>query len=261
MLELILKQLTNGRANSFNKRNMNFALILTGGVGQRLRNSGLPKQFIELYGKPIVAYTIDKFEACNEIDHIVVVCHSSWIDKMEEIIDKFKFKKIISIVPGGKERHDSVQIGLKEVGKKSKKGDLVLIHDGVRPLVKESIIVENIRIAKEHGNAMTVRPVVESVVVTKSEVAEKKHFKDRDNTFTLTSPQTFRVNELILAYKELKKITSKPILDSSLVYAKLGKKIHIVKEQDLNLKITTPEDFYYFRSILELEERKSIFGL
>ena len=86
-------------------------------------------------------------------------------------------------------------------------------------------------------------------------------FKNRDDTYTLTSPQSFRVNELILAYQELKKITDKPILDSSLVYAELGKKIHLVKEQGLNLKITTPEDFYYFRTILELEEKKSIFGL
>tara|TARA_B100002019_G_scaffold96729_1_gene83259 strand:- start:7456 stop:8178 length:723 start_codon:yes stop_codon:yes gene_type:complete len=240
---------------------MNFALILTGGVGQRLRKSGLPKQFIELYGKPIVAHTIEKFEHCKEIDQIIVVCHSSWLEKMHAIINKFEFKKVISIVPGGKERHDSVELGLQEVKKKSKKEDLVLIHDGVRPLVKEKTIVENIRIAKENGNAMTVRPVVESVVVTEGETAENADFKDRDNTYTLTSPQTFKINELILAYKELKKITSEPILDSSLVYAKLGKKIHLVKEQELNLKITTAEDFYYFRSILELEEKKLIFGL
>jgi len=240
---------------------MNFALILTGGVGQRLRTSGLPKQFIELYGKPIVAYTLDKFELCEDIDHIVIVCHSSWVTKMEDIIKKYNYAKVISIVAGGKERHDSVEIGLQEINKKTNENDIVLIHDGVRPLVKESTIVENIRITKKYGNAMTVRPVIESVVVTKNDTADMADFKNRDDTFTLTSPQTFRVSELILAYAELKKITSEPILDSSLVYARLGKKIHIVKEQELNLKITTPEDFYYFRSILELEEKKSIFGL
>jgi 2-C-methyl-D-erythritol 4-phosphate cytidylyltransferase len=240
---------------------MNFALILTGGVGQRLRSSGLPKQFIELYGKPIVAYTLDKFELCEEIDQIVIVCHGSWIVKMEDIIKKYNFNKVTCIVAGGKERHDSVQIGLQEVNKKSNEKDIVVIHDGVRPLVKKSTIVENIRIAKENGNAMTVRSVTESVVVTKNETATMADFKNRDDTYTLTSPQSFRVNELILAYQELKKITDKPILDSSLVYAELGKKIHLVKEQGLNLKITTPEDFYYFRSMLELEEKKSIFGL
>ena len=98
-----------------------FALILTGGVGQRLRNSGLPKQFIELHGKPIIAYTLDKFENCKEVDKIVVVCNSSWLSKMEEIIKKYNYKKNISIVPGGNERHDSVQIRLQEVHKKSKK--------------------------------------------------------------------------------------------------------------------------------------------
>ena len=240
---------------------MNFALILTGGVGQRLRNSGLPKQFIELNGKPIIAYTLDKFENCKEIDKIVVVCNSSWISKMEEIIKKYNYKKVISIVPGGNERHDSVQIGLQEVHKKSKKDDIVAIHDGVRPLIKESTIVENIRIAKKYGNAMTVRSVTETVVISKDKTAELPDFKNRDDTYTLTSPQTFKVHELMLAYDDLNKQTSEPILDSSLVYARLGKKVYIVKEQELNLKITTPEDFYYFRSILELEEKKSIFGL
>ena len=240
---------------------MNFALILTGGVGQRLRKSGLPKQFIELHGKPIIAYTLDKFENCEEIDQIVVVCHSSWIFRMEEIIEKYNYKKVISIVAGGIERHHSVQIGLQEIHKKSTKNDIVAIHDGVRPLIKESTIVENIRIAKKYGNAMTVRSVTESVVVSKNETAELSDFKNRDDTYTLTSPQTFKVHELMFAYDEINKITSEPILDSSLVYARLGKKIYIVKEQELNLKITTPEDFYYFRSILELEEKKSIFGL
>lgn len=245
----------------FIKKSMNFALILTGGVGQRLRTSGLPKQFIELYGKPIVAYTLEKFHQCEEIDKVVVVCHGSWLEKMENIIKKYNFHKVSSIVSGGKERHDSVQNGLNEISKISNKDDIVVIHDGVRPLVKNSTLTENIRIAKKYGNAMTVRSVIETVVVTNSQTAEIDDFKKRDDTYSLTSPQSFRVNELLNAYKEVKKITDEPILDSSLVYAKLGKKIHIVKEQGLNLKITTPEDFYYFRSIIELEEKKSIFGL
>ena len=240
---------------------MNYALILTGGVGQRLRSTGLPKQFIELYGKPIVAYTLEKFHQCEEIHKVVVVCHGSWMKTMNKIIKKYDFDKVVSIVAGGKERQDSVQNGLNEICKKSNNDDIVVIHDGVRPLVKNSTITENIRIAKENGNAMTVRSVTESVVVTKNLTAKMADFKKRDDTYTLTSPQSFRVNELMQAYIELKKITDKPILDSSLVYAELGKKIHIVKEQGLNLKITTPEDFYYFRSILELEEKKSIFGL
>ena len=240
---------------------MNFAIILTGGVGQRLRSSGVPKQFIELYGKPIVAYTLEKFEQCSEIDNIIVVCHGSWVDKMYSIVNKYGFNKVSTIVPGGKERHDSVQIGLQEVTNLCNDNDLVMIHDGVRPLIEETTILENIRVANEFGNAMTVRSVVESVVVTENDTAYLDNFQNRDNTYTLTSPQTFRVKELNYAYSEIKKITSEAILDSSLVLAQLGKEIHIVKEQGLNLKITTPEDFYYFRSIIELEERKAIFGL
>ena len=142
---------------------MNFALILTGGVGQRLRKSGLPKQFIELHGKPIIAYTLDKFENCEEIDQIVVVCHSSWIFRMEEIIEKYNYKKVISIVAGGIERHHSVQIGLQEIHKKSTKNDIVAIHDGVRPLIKESTIVENIRIAKKYGKGLIAEDINKNI--------------------------------------------------------------------------------------------------
>ena len=107
---------------------------------------------------------------------------------------------------------------------------------------------------------MTVRSVTETVVISKDKTAELPDFKNRDDTYTLTSFKHSKFCELMLAYDDLNKQTSEPILDSSLVYARLGK-VYIVKEQELNLKITTPEDFYYFRSILELEEKKSIFGL
>jgi 2-C-methyl-D-erythritol 4-phosphate cytidylyltransferase len=166
------------------------------------------------------------------------------------------------VVAGGAERHNSVEAGIQEVANRSQSpDDLILIHDGVRPLVKESVLLENIRVAELNGNAMTVRSVVETVVVTENEYANESSFKNRDKTYTLTSPQTFKVSSLLQAYKDIKEITSEPILDASIVYSKLGKNIFLVKEQDLNLKITTPEDFYYFRSILELEERKAVFGL
>lgn len=242
---------------------MNIALILAAGVGQRMRNEGLPKQFLKLMGKPIVVYTIEKFQNCKEIDSIIVVCHNSWIDHMKQIVRQYDLTKVAKVVVGGIDRQSSVKNGLEMAYTLyTDRDNIIVIHDGVRPLVEEMTICENIRIANQYGNAMTVKAVKESVVVSDKEEAEINDFMKRENTYSLTSPQTFRLGNLMDAYRKLNNINSEiPLLDSAIVYAGLGNKIHLVKEHGVNLKITTPEDFYYLKAILEMEENKIIFGL
>ena len=238
------------------------AIILAGGTGQRMKTNGLPKQFLSLFGKPIICFTIEKFENCPDVDQIVIPCNSEWIDHMRKLVDRFNFKKVIAVIPGGKDRQESVTKGLSVLDDPSDE-DIVLIHDGVRPLVMPEIISENIRVARENGNAMTVKQNIETVVVTEKDTADFEDFKNRDNTYVLTAPQTFRVNELLEVYNQCEGVEPNgvPLLDASLMYAYLGKKVFLVKETGLNLKITTPEDFYYLRSYLELQENKNIFGV
>lgn len=238
------------------------AIILAGGTGVRMRTQGMPKQFLPLYGKPIICYTLEVFEQCDEVDQVIIPCNKDWIGHMGKLVKKYNLQKVKKIIPGGSDRQSSILNGLnilENVGEE----DLVLIHDGVRPLVKEETILENIRTAREHGNAMTVKQNIETVVVTEKESVGFSDFKNRDNTFTLTSPQTFRAKELMEAYRELEKEenTEVPILDASLLFAHLGKPVYLVKESGLNLKITTPEDFYYLRAYLELNENKEILGV
>ena len=146
---------------------MNYGIILAGGVGQRMRRTGMPKQFLEVFGKPIIIYTLQKFEYCDDIDEVVIVCHSSWKEYMESMIQRYGLKKIRAVIPGGKDRQDSLLNGVKYIkANGAKNEDVVVIHDGVRPLIQESIISENVRVAKKHGSAMTVRPVIESVIVS-----------------------------------------------------------------------------------------------
>lgn len=242
---------------------MNIALILAAGVGQRMRNEGLPKQFLKLIGKPIVVYTIEKFQNCEEIDQIVVVCHHSWVDYMMKIIDQYGLTKVEKVVVGGGNRQESIQGGLEMIyNLHPDRNNIVVIHDGVRPLVEETTIRENIRVAGEYGNAMTVKAVKESVVISDGDKAGIQDFIKREETYSLTSPQTFRLGSIVEAYQRIEGINSEmPLLDASLVYAKLGNEIKLVKEQGVNLKVTTPEDFYYLRAILEMEENKYIFGL
>lgn len=242
---------------------MNYGLILAGGVGQRMRRTGMPKQFLEVFGKPIIIYTLQKFEYCEDIDQVIIVCHPTWKDYMESIIDRYGLKKIKAVISGGKDRQESLLNGVKYIQSNGAVDiDVVVIHDGVRPLIQENIISENVRIAQKYGNAMTVRPVIESVIVSDKEEIGFDDFKKRDDTYSLTAPQSFQLGVLTKAYKEIEgKDTPMPLLDAALVFTYLGNKIHIIKENNNNIKVTTPEDYYILKAMLELEENRYVFGI
>lgn len=242
---------------------MNYGIILAGGVGQRMRSSGMPKQFLEVFGKPIIIYTLEKFEHCADIDRYVVVCNPSWLSHMEQLSERYGLTKLFKIVSGGKDRQDSVKQGLLAIMcDGAKVDDVVAVHDGVRPLVQTAILSENIRVAQKHGCAMTVKPVIETVCVTSSDEATFDDFKKRDDTYTLTAPQTFRIGVLTETLDRMEQTdTSTPVLDAAIGYAYLGGRIPIVREINHNLKITTPEDFFILKALLELEESKIIFGI
>lgn len=242
---------------------MNTGLILAGGTGQRMRTSGMPKQFLNVYGKPIIIYTLEKFDMCGDVDRIVVACNSQYLDYMKSLIDKYPFKKEITVIPGGKDRQGSIKNGLNFIlANGGADNDIVIIHDGVRPLIDQAIISENVKTASKFGCAMTVKPVIESVVITNQDSVVFSDFEKRDDTYSLTAPQTFRLSLLVGAYKQLEDTDAPiPLLDAALAYTYLGNRIPLVKEYNHNIKITTPEDFYILKAILELQENKNVFGL
>lgn len=243
---------------------MNYAIVLAAGVGQRMRNGGMPKQFLKLMGKPIIIYTLEKFEECGEIDKVIVVCHGSYIEHMQDIIRLYQVSKACRVIVGGNDRQGSLRRGLDTVMENGgRPEDIVVIHDGVRPLVNPSTIHENIRIARQYGCAVTVHPVTETVVVTNTEEAGMDDFKKRTDTYSMTSPQTFQLGKIVEAYQKIDGTgqRSMPLLDAAMVYAQAGGQVRLVKEQGANIKITTPEDYYYLKAMLELEENKFVFGL
>ena len=237
------------------------AIILAGGTGQRMGLKGMPKQFLKLYGRPIICYTLQTFEDCPEVDSIIIPCNSAWIKHMKKLVKEFNLTKVTKIIDGGPDRQSSIQTGLRAITD-PEDGDVVLVHDGVRPLLREEIIVENIHTAREKGNAMTVQPNIETVVVTAADSAVNADFMPREITYTLTSPQTFRTKELIEMYQSVaedEELSQLP--DASLLYARLGKEIFLVKDNHPNFKITKPEDFYFFRAWLDMDQNKQIMGL
>lgn len=253
---------------------MTTALILAAGVGQRMRNAGRPKQFLKIMNKPIIIYTLEKFEECEDVDNILVACHAGYVDELETLVRDNHINKVSKIFVGGSDRQESILRGMNEIqaqiendekegNSHSEDSDIIVIHDGVRPLIEEPVICENILAARKYGCAITVHSTKESVVVTDSDEASIDDFAERAKTYILTSPQTFKYSLLkeALQAEGNQEYNDMPLLDAAMVYAKIKGKVHLVKEQGTNIKITTPEDYYYLRAILELEEQKGIFGL
>lgn len=243
---------------------MNYAIVLAAGVGQRMRNGGLPKQFLKLMGKPIVIYTLEKFEESRDVDRIIVVCHCSYVEHMKTIIQQYQIGKAQTVIVGGSDRQSSLRHGLGAIIEDGgNPEDIVVIHDGVRPLVSLPTIRENVRVAKQYGCAITVHPVTETVVVTDTEEADMADFMKRSDTYSMTAPQTFQLGKLMEAYRKIDstKHQNMPLLDAAMVYAQAGGEARLVKEQGTNIKITTPEDYYFLKAMLELEENKFVFGL
>ena len=151
---------------------MNVALIFAGGTGKRMRSGNTPKQFLELNGKPIIVHTIEHFDKHPQIDAIVVVCIEGWIDHLKSKLSEFGITKVASIVPGGTTGQGSIRNGLYEIRDKVAKDPsdtVVLIHDGVRPLINDKLISDNIESVRKNGNAITVVPAIETIIETDSE--------------------------------------------------------------------------------------------
>ena len=172
------------------------ALIFAGGTGKRMNTKTLPKQFLELHGKPIIIHTIEHFESHPEIKDIVVVCVDGWLDYCRDLLARFNIKKVSQVVPGGETGQMSIFNGLEALQEKYQgNDDYVLIHDGVRPLIDGETISKNIESVKKYGTAITVKPVIETVVqVDEDNIIN--NVIERSTCQTAVAPQSFVLSEI-----------------------------------------------------------------
>lgn len=239
---------------------MNIALIFAGGTGQRMNAGTTPKQFLEMHGKPILIYTLEQFENHDDIDGIVVVCLESWIPYLKKILNRFNITKVKIVVPGGSSGQDSIFQGLCAVHQLYSSEDIVLVHDGVRPLIDSDTITKAIRCTKANGNAVTVSPVVETITVDNSETVINQ-IVDRNRCMVARAPQCFLVGDLYAAHIKAKIERRLDFIDSASLMKHYGHTLHWISGPDSNIKITTPTDFYLFRAIWDSKEDSKILGL
>ena len=241
---------------------MNIAVIFAGGVGSRMNTVSRPKQFLELNGKPIIIYTLELFDNHPDIDGIVVACIKDWIPFLEKMIKKFEINKVVMIVPGCKSGQESIYNGLCAVEDftKSKCDDasIVLIHDGVRPLITENTITDNIAKVKECGSCITCVPSIETVVV--NQLDGNLSIPKRSDCLIARAPQSFYLRDILAAHRKSHEENLPDFIDSCSMMSHYGFKLGLVMGPMENIKITTPTDYFVFRAMVQVHENQQIFG-
>lgn len=236
------------------------ALIFAGGSGSRMSSGGKPKQFLRLHDKEIIIHTIEQFEFHRNIDHIVVVCIEGWIEFLEGLIEKHQLEKVLKVVPGGSNGQQSIYNGLKAIYDMGDNNSIVLVHDGVRPLVTEELIDKNIEVAEKYGAAITISPAIETIVSV-NDKGKVDSIIDRSVSFYAKAPQSFKFGDLWAAHRNAIADGVLDTIDSASLMMRYGYDLKVVRCGPENIKITTPSDFYIFRALYEAKENSQIFGI
>lgn len=240
---------------------MNIAVIFAGGAGKRMNTHARPKQFLEMHGKPILIYTLEHFENHPDVDVIILVCIESWIDYAKKLLHMHHIKKVAAVVPGGDTGQDSIFQGLSRAWEiSSDDHDIVLIHDGVRPLIDAETITACIASVKKYGNAITTTPAIETIFVN-TDSGEVGEIFNRSCCSMARAPQCFYVKDVYEAHCKAQRDRRTGFIDSAMLMQYYGGKLHMVEGPVENIKITTPTDFYIFRALLEAQENMQIVGL
>lgn len=229
-------------------------IILAGGVGSRV-GADCPKQFIEISGKPILAYTIEIFQNNPQIDNIEVVCHKDWKKYLEDMIEKYKFTKVRWIAEGGNTFQESVMNGINYIKDKISEEDYVLIQYGAAPFTSRKIVDDVIRVTKKNGSAASTIPCYQLMGSNDGEVSN--NWIDRDKYVQIACPQGFKMSYLVDIYK---RAAAQGLIEktephtTSLMYA-LGDKIYQAYGDQTNIKITTEADLELFKGYVLLQEK------
>lgn len=238
----------------------NIALVFAGGSGQRM-GADIPKQFLKVHGKEIIIHTLELFEINDKIDEIYVACIESWIDILNELIKMYNIQKVVNVFPGGKTGQDTIYIGLNQI-KKENDNAIVLIHDGVRPLVSMDTINKCIDCVIDKGNAITVSECYETPLISENG-REVDSMLERGKVFTAQAPQCFLLND-ILKIHEKERINNPEyigIVDSCGLMFKHNIKCNLIVGNRGNIKVTTPSDYCTLLGNYTAEDYKQLLSL
>lgn len=236
---------------------MNVAVIIAAGTGNRTGNR-IPKQFIHVMDKPILIYTLEKFQKHKEIDVIEVVCLRGWEEVLKAYALQYGIAKLKWIVPGGKSGQESIYNGLKFLKDKCDNEDTVIVHDGIRPMLEDDIISSCLETCRKFGNGITALPVYEQIFEIFDQDTTKKYIP-RENLRILQTPQAYRYDVILKAYEKgfFENIGLHISSYANTLMTDLGNTLYFSKGSTKNIKITTTDDIEIFRAMLIAEKDKN----
>lgn len=235
---------------------MNIAMVLAGGTGTRI-GADIPKQFIRVMGKPVLAYTLEIFQACDKIHAIEIVCHKDWINEVRNIVDEYAIKKTRWLATGGATFQESVMNGVFALRGKVADNDIVVVSFGVSPMTPMEDINDSIRICEKHGNGIAAKDIDLCTCIKDDECGTTQNLI-RETIKGFGNPWTFRFGELYQAYEFANRKGFLQELEphTTSLYLALGKRLWFSQSTAISAKITTREDLNIFEGYLLLKQKR-----
>lgn len=238
-----------------------FAVIFAGGLGSRMRSRDIPKQFLIIHGEPIIVRTVRHFQEHPQVDSAIVVSNAEWLDYCRDLLATHGMEKVASVVPGGSTGQESIYHGLCEAERIA--GDervVVLVHDGVRPLIDADTITRNIEAVERTGSAVTCVHAKETVLVCGNS-GDVESIPDRSALELARAPQSFWLDDLLAAHRDAIARGRNDYIDSASMMFERGVALTPVEGPAENMKVTTPDDFFSLQAILNARENEQIYGV
>ena len=232
---------------------MNIAVIIAGGTGQRM-GQDIPKQFINVYDKPVLIYTLEGFQKHPQIDYIEVVCIDGWHDVVWAYAKQYNISKLKWIVPGGNSGQESIRNGVFNLEGKATEDDVIVIHDGIRPLVDATVLTDVLIKAHQYGNAVTSMPYNEQIfIVNQNDDSTTTQYIPRETLRRVSTPQAYKFGLLDAKYHEAfeKGIGIYGSSYTNTMMVELGVTLHFAAGSDRNIKLTTKDDLELFKAYLQ----------
>ena len=236
----------------------NIALLIAGGSGNRMHQD-IPKQFLTVNEKPVIVYTLEAFEKHPEIDTIAVVCIQGWEQVLWAYAKQFNISKLLYVFPGGQTGQESIRNGVFSLETLYEPNDLVLIHDAIRPMVSAEIISDNIRVAREYGNAITVVPCAEAMLKTEDgEISSGSY--PRDHLRRTQTPQAFPIKTICDLHRKAQQAGITNSVASCTLMIELGEQVFFSVGSEKNIKLTSVEDIDIFKALLTAKRSEWLKG-
>lgn len=239
---------------------MNIAIIIAGGKGNRM-GQDIPKQFINVYDKPIIIYTLEAFQKHPLIDAIEVVCINGWHEILKAYAKQFNITKLKWVVEGGDSGQESIRNGVYNLKNHCKSDDIIIIHDGIRPLIDETVLSDVIQTAYKYGNAVTSMPYNEQIFIVDQDSPETTtQYIPREKIRRVSTPQAYSFGLLVEKYEEAfkKQIGIYGSSYTNTMMVELNVKLHFAAGSDKNIKLTTKDDLELFKAYLKMDNDKWI---